>query len=164
MSGPDGMHVQYSIHGNLIVNQIGSEHSFIDAASLGSNAAGNEITALLEKPLAAPIWAVQMDVRKVAQDGLSFLRRMMGPMGAMLPDSIPTGDPVPMSMVASSDGIAWDQVRMRTNLKDWYTMIMQLQAEAAKMRAAEMKRMREMQRHDHDHDNERHDALHRVGC
>jgi hypothetical protein len=46
----------------------------------------------------------------------------------MLPPSVPAGNPVRLTVVGSSNGKTWDQIRIRTNMKDWYAMIKQMQA------------------------------------
>jgi hypothetical protein len=33
-----------------------------------------------------------------------------------------------VTMVGSTEGTTWDQIRIKTNVKDWYAMIQQFQA------------------------------------
>ena len=69
-----------------------------------------------------------IDVRQTIDGGLGAARTMLGPMGAMLPPSAPAGNPVLLTMVGSTEGTTWDQVRIQTNMKDWYVMINELKA------------------------------------
>jgi hypothetical protein len=39
-------------------------------------------------------------------------------------------------MVGSSNGKTWDQVRIRTNIKDWYAMVKQFQMQAQPVASA----------------------------
>ena len=47
---------------------------------------------------------------------------------AMLPLAAPAGGPVMVTAVGSTEGTTWDQIRIKTNVKDWYAMIQQFQA------------------------------------
>jgi hypothetical protein len=64
-----------------------------------------------------------VDVRQAIDGGLGFARALMGPMGAMLPPAAPAGEPVLLTMVGSTEGTTWDQIRIQTNMKAWYAMI-----------------------------------------
>ncbi len=138
--GKDGMQVRYIIEGDFIVNVIGNRRLGEAKSLVKSGGADNALSGLLADTLAPATWAARLDIRQLANEGLVMARSMMGPMGAMLPPSVPAGNPVPVSMVGSSDGTSWDQVRVRTDLSDWMTMIKQLQEEAMK---AQMKAMQQ---------------------
>jgi len=145
MLGEDGTQIRYLVEGDLIVNVVGNKR-LGDAKRLAkSGGTANALTSLLSDTLASPTWAAHMDIRQIADEGLSLMRMVLGPMGAMLPPRAPEGAPVVLSLVGTSDGTTWDQVRVRTNLKDWYTMMGQFQAEAmrAQMEAAAKARQAE---------------------
>ncbi|MCH2140723.1 MAG: hypothetical protein MK100_06770 [Phycisphaerales bacterium] len=130
--GPNGLHIRYLIEGDLIVNVVGNR--LLGEAKMlakGEHKA-NAVSDLLAHALAEPTWAMRMDVRQLADQALGFMRTALGPLGSMLPPHAPQGNPVEVSMVGSSDGTSWDQVRIRTNLKDWHTMATQFQEEAMK--------------------------------
>jgi hypothetical protein len=127
MIGPDGLPVRYLIEGNHIVGVVGNRH-LVEARSLVSSGGGdNRLSGLIAASLAPSTFAVDMDIRAVADEGLVLARQMLGPMGAMLPPEVPAGPPVPLSFVGSSNGSNWDQCRIRTNLKSWYTLMQQFQ-------------------------------------
>ena len=52
-----------------------------------------------------------MDIREVIDGSMGFARAIMGPMGAMLPPAAPAGGPVMLTMVGSTEGTTWDQIR-----------------------------------------------------
>ncbi|MDP6478470.1 MAG: hypothetical protein QGI75_00320 [Phycisphaerales bacterium] len=121
--GADGMPVRYLVEGNHIVSVVGNGRLVSARALVASGGADNSLSDLLTDPLAAPTWAVSVDVRQAIDGGLGFARALMGPMGAMLPPAAPAGEPVLLTMVGSTEGTTWDQIRIQTNMKAWYAMI-----------------------------------------
>ncbi len=125
--GQDGLTIRYLVEGKHIIGVVGNSR-LVEARSLVSGGGSdNKLTELLTDAIASPTWALEMDVRRVANEGLVVARQMLGPMGAMLPSAMPAGTPVPLSIVGSSNGTSWDQCRVRTNIKDWYTLMQQMQ-------------------------------------
>jgi hypothetical protein len=128
MMSPEGMPVRYLIEGNYLLCVMGNDKLAAARALLRTGGASNAVSAALADPLASPIFAMAMDVREAITGGMGFARAVMGPMGAMLPPVAPVGDPVMLTMVGSTEGTTWDQIRIKTNMKDWYTMYQQFQA------------------------------------
>ncbi len=125
--GDDGMPVRYLVEGNHIVNVVGSARLVSARKLVNDGGADNTLSGLLGDPLASPQWAAVVDVRETISGGLEFARAMMGPMGAMLPPTAPAGEPVLLTMVGSTDGTTWDQIRIQTNMKAWYAMIQEFE-------------------------------------
>jgi len=125
--GETGLLVRYFIEADHIVSVIGNSRLAEARSLVAGGGAANRLSDLLTNNLAPSTWAVDIDARAVAGEGLALGRQMLGPMGAMLPPSLPAGDPIPFSIVGSSNGTSWDQCRVRTNIKDWYTFMQQLQ-------------------------------------
>lgn len=125
---PEGMPVRYLVEGDYILTVMGNAKLASARALISAGGADNAISAALADTLAPPVYAMAVDVREVVDGGMGFARAMMGPMGAMLPPAAPAGDPVMLTVVGSTDGTTWEQVRIKTNMKDWYAMIQQFQA------------------------------------
>ncbi|MDP6987580.1 MAG: hypothetical protein QGG74_06005, partial [Phycisphaerales bacterium] len=125
--GADGMPVRYLVEGNHIVTVIGNARLASARALVASGGADNSLSDLLADPLAAPTWAASVDVRQAIDGGLGFARAFMGPMGAMLPPAAPAGEPVLLTMVGSTEGTTWEQIRIQTNMKAWYAMIQEFE-------------------------------------
>lgn len=128
MTSPEGMPVRYIIEGNYLLCVMGNDKLAAARALVSAGGANNALSAALADRLASPIFGMAMDIRKAIAGGMGFARAIMGPMGAMLPPVAPAGDPVMLTMVGSTDGTTWDQIRIKTNMKDWYTMYKQFQA------------------------------------
>ena len=126
-TGPDGMMVRYLVENGHIVTVIGNARLASARTLVADGGSDNHLSEMVSNALAAPTWAAIFEVRQLVGEGLGMARTMMGPMGAMLPPAIPNGAPVQMTLVGSGNGTSWDQVRVRTNLKDWYTMIQEMQ-------------------------------------
>ncbi|MDP7029309.1 MAG: hypothetical protein QF733_03715 [Phycisphaerales bacterium] len=136
LTGPDGLPVRYFLQGDSVLSVIGNGRLGEARRLWSSGGADNDLTTLLGESLAPATWAMTMDVRRIADEGLAMARTMLGPLAAMLPTAVPDGNPVVMTMVGGSNGKTWDQVRVRTNLKDWYAMVQQMQTLAAQQAAA----------------------------
>jgi hypothetical protein len=135
--GADGLPVRYLIEGNHIVTVVGNSRLVEARELVAGGGADNDLSKLFGDMLAPSTYAIDMDIRQLASDGLGMVQPMLGPMAAMLPPSIPAGDPVRLSIVGSSNGQTWDQFRIRTNMKNWYAMIKQMQAPPVASRATE---------------------------
>ena len=135
--GADGLTVRYLIEGNHIVAVVGNSRLVEARELVAGGGADNDLSKLFGDMLAPSTYAIDMDIRQLASDGLGMVQPMLGPMAAMLPPSIPAGDPVRLSIVGSSNGQTWDQIRIRTNMKNWYAMIRQMQAPPVASRATE---------------------------
>mgnify|MGYP006173643079 FL=1 len=135
--GADGLPVRYLIEGNHIVTVVGNSRLVEARELVAGGGADNDLSKLFGDMLAPSTYAIDMDIRQLASDGLGMVQPMLGPMAAMLPPSIPAGDPVRLSIVGSSNGQTWDQIRIRTNMKNWYAMIKQMQAPPVASRATE---------------------------
>ena len=121
--GESGMPVRYLVEGNHIVTVMGNARIASARTLVSSGGSNNSLSDVLADSLAPPIYAVAMDVRQVIDGSIEMARALMGPMGAMLPPAAPEGGPVLLTMVGSTEGTTWDQVRIQTNMKDWYVMI-----------------------------------------
>ena len=136
MFGPDGMSLQYLIEGKYVIAVMGNASATDARKSVASGGADNPLSKSMADSLAKTNWGMVMDVRTVANEGLGMLRTMLGPMGAMLPPSLPSGKPVPMSFIGSTNGTTWGQMRIRTNMKSWYDLIQAMQKMESKANAA----------------------------
>ncbi len=136
MFGPDGMSLQYLIEGKYVIAVMGNASATDARKSVASGGADNPLSKSMADSLAKTNWGMVMDVRTVANEGLGMLRTMLGPMGAMLPPSLPSGKPVPMSFIGSTNGTTWGQIRIRTNMKSWYDLIQAMQKMESKANAA----------------------------
>jgi len=136
LTGPNGLPVRYLVEGDQVLTVVGNAKLGEAKTLLASGGADNDLTTLLGESLAPATWAVTMDIQRIADEGIAMARSMLGPLGAMLPTTVPAGNPVVLKMVGGSNGTSWDQVRVRTNLKDWYAMINQFQTMAAQQTAA----------------------------
>ena len=125
----DGMPMRCFIEGNNILTVMGNANLASARALVKAGGADNAVSTALADPLAPPTFALVMDIREVIDGSMGFARAIMGPMGAMLPPAAPAGGPVMLTMVGSTEGTTWDQIRIKTNVKDWYAMIQQFQAE-----------------------------------
>ena len=125
----DGMPMRCFIEGNNILTVMGNANLASARAIVKAGGADNAVSTALADTLAPPTFALVMDIREVIDGSMGFARAIMGPMGAMLPPAAPAGGPVMLSMVGSTEGTTWDQIRIKTNVKDWYAMIKQFQAE-----------------------------------
>lgn len=121
--GTDGMPVRYLAEGNHILTIVGNARLVSARKLVSSGGADNALTGVLSDTLAPPTCAFAADVRQAIDGGIGLARAMMGPMGAMLPPSAPSGEPVLLTMVGSTEGTTWDQIRIQTNIKAWYAMI-----------------------------------------
>ena len=135
MFGPDGMSLQYLIEGKYVIAVMGNASATDARKSVASGGADNALSESMADSLAKTNWGMVMDVRTVANEGLGMLRTMLGPMGAMLPPSLPSGKPVPMSFIGSTNGTTWGQMRIRTNMKSWYDLIQAMQKMESKAKA-----------------------------
>ena len=135
--GADGLPIRYLIEGNHIVAVIGNGRLVEARKLVADGGADNDLSKLFGDTLAPATYAIDMDIRQLADEGLGMAQPMLGQMGGMLPPSIPAGDPVRLSIVGSSNGQTWDQIRIRTNMKNWYAMIKQMQAPPVASRATE---------------------------
>jgi hypothetical protein len=135
--GADGLPVRYLIEGDHMVTVIGNSRLVETRKLAADGGADNDLSKLFGDTLAPSTYAIDLDIRQLAGDGLRMAQPMLGPMAAMLPPSIPAGDPVRLSIVGSSNGKTWDQIRIRTNMKNWYAMIQQMQAPPVASRATE---------------------------
>ncbi len=135
--GADGLPVRYLIEGNHIVTVVGNGRLVQARKLVADGGADNDLSKLFGDTLAPATYAIDMDIRQLADDGLGMAQTMLGPMAAMLPPSIPAGNPVRLTVVGSSNGKTWDQIRIRTNMKNWYAMIKQMQAPPVASRATE---------------------------
>ena len=125
----DGMPMRCFIEGNNILTVMGNANLASARALVKAGGADNAVSTALADTLAPPTFALVMDIREVIDGSMGFARAIMGPMGAMLPPAAPAGGPVMLTMVGSTEGTTWDQIRIKTNVKDWYAMIKQFQAE-----------------------------------
>jgi hypothetical protein len=125
----DGMPMRCFIEGNNILTVMGNANLASARALVKAGGADNAVSTALADTLAPPTFALVMDIREVIDGSMGFARAIMGPMGAMLPPAAPAGGPVMLTMVGSTEGTTWDQIRIKTNVKDWYAMIQQFQAE-----------------------------------
>ncbi|MBT4767789.1 MAG: hypothetical protein HOO04_05460 [Phycisphaerae bacterium] len=124
----DGMPVRYLIEGNYILTVMGNAKLASARALVSAGGSDNAVSAVLAETLAPPTFAMAVDIREAINGGMGFARAIMGPMGAMLPLAAPAGGPVMVTAVGSTEGTTWDQIRIKTNVKDWYAMIQQFQA------------------------------------
>ncbi len=136
LTGEHGLPIRYFVQGDSILTVVGNARLGQAKSLWASGGADNDLAALLGESLAPATWAMTMDIRQIADEGIDMARAMLGPLGAMLPPSVPAGSPVVLTMVGGSNGKTWDQVRVRTNLKDWYAMINQFQTMAAQKSAS----------------------------
>lgn len=126
---PKGMPMRCFIEGNNILTVMGNANLASARSLVNAGGADNAVSTALTDTLAPPTFALVMDIREVIDGSMGFARAIMGPMGAMLPPAAPAGGPVMLAMVGSTEGTTWDQIRIKTNVKDWYAMIKQFQAE-----------------------------------
>ena len=127
LGGPEGMPVRYIPVGKHVLSVLGDVDVAQARQAIMAGGADNALSKAMSNTLAGGTWGMVADMHQVLSEGLVMMRAMLGPMGAMLPPAIPDGKPVMLSMIGSSDGQDWDQVRIRTDMKAWYDMIQALQ-------------------------------------
>lgn len=127
LGGPDGLSVHYIPVGKNVLSVIGKADAEEAKKLIMAGGADNALSKAMSNTLAPGTWGMVADIDQVVSEGLVMMRAMLGPMGAMLPPSIPNGKPVMLSMTGSSAGKGWDQIRVRTDLKDWYDMFQNMQ-------------------------------------
>jgi len=132
--GGDSIDIRYvrQRDGDLVGVALGNDMKLVGQLRklMAKGTKSSPVGEALEYAWAKPTWAISMEMRTLLSQGMELVKVMVPPIRVMMPKSFPAGDPIVLDMIGSATETA-DQIRIRTDIQSWISLIKQFQTMAA---------------------------------